>query len=146
MLLYYVNRPQVFCRDKRLFVCYWGPRQGKSTTSQSLSRWRMSAIHTAYRLAGIQGLLVVKPYSMRAAFHRQSPFLDICRLVTWFSEGHIHQVLHQKSKCWLPCIYCFSERLTSAPQVRSLGIIPLWSNIRRYTVKTWLHLLVTVGH
>ena len=86
-LAFYISRTEEF-HTSRLFVCFYGSQKGSPGSSQTVSRWIVSAITLAYDLAGKTLPEVLKAHSTRVlatstALLRGVEVPDICRAATW---------------------------------------------------------------
>ncbi|KAL0194633.1 hypothetical protein M9458_008205, partial [Cirrhinus mrigala] len=79
----YVHRAALWRKTDQLFVCYGPPKKGYPATKQTLSRWIVDAISTAYESSDLPSSLGVKAHSTRAmaaskALMSGVPIQDIC--------------------------------------------------------------------
>ncbi|KAL0172227.1 hypothetical protein M9458_032538, partial [Cirrhinus mrigala] len=79
----YVRRAAVWRKSDQLFVCYGLAKKGLPATKQTLSRWIVDAIFSAYESSGLPPPLGVKAHSTRSvaaskAFLAGVPMQDIC--------------------------------------------------------------------
>ncbi|KAI2645311.1 Transposon Ty3-G Gag-Pol polyprotein [Labeo rohita] len=79
----YVHRAAMWRKSDQLFVCYGPAKRGFLATKQTLSRWIVDAISTAYESSGLPTPLGVKAHSTRSvsaskAFLEGVPIQDIC--------------------------------------------------------------------
>ncbi|KAL0151580.1 hypothetical protein M9458_053097 [Cirrhinus mrigala] len=84
----YVHRAALWRKTDQLFVCYGPPKKGYPATKQTLSRWIVHAISTAYESSDLPSPLGVKAHSTRAmaaskALMTGDPIQDICNAVGW---------------------------------------------------------------
>ncbi|KAL0163648.1 hypothetical protein M9458_039401, partial [Cirrhinus mrigala] len=75
-------------KSDQLFVCYGPPKKGRPATKQTLSRWIVDAISTAYESSDLPSPLGVKAHSTRAmaaskALMTGVPIQDICNAAGW---------------------------------------------------------------
>ncbi|KAL0200148.1 hypothetical protein M9458_003335, partial [Cirrhinus mrigala] len=57
----YVHRAALWRKSDQLFVCYGPPKKGHPASKQTLSRWIVDAISTAYESSDLPSSLGVKP-------------------------------------------------------------------------------------
>ncbi|KAI2653704.1 Transposon Ty3-G Gag-Pol polyprotein [Labeo rohita] len=79
----YVHRAARWRKSDQLFVCYGPAKRGFPATKQTLSRWIVDAISTAYESSGLPPPLGVKAHSTRSvsaskAFLEGVSMQDIC--------------------------------------------------------------------
>ncbi|KAI2647309.1 Transposon Ty3-G Gag-Pol polyprotein [Labeo rohita] len=79
----YVHRAALWRKSEQLFVCYGPPKKGSPASKETLSRWIVDAISTAYESSDLPSPLGVKAHSTRAlgaskAFSAGVPIQDIC--------------------------------------------------------------------
>ncbi|KAI2665989.1 Transposon Ty3-G Gag-Pol polyprotein [Labeo rohita] len=79
----YVYRAALWRKSEQLFVCYGPPKKGYPASKETLSRWIVDAISTAYESSDLPSPLGVKAHSTRAigaskAFSAGVPIQDIC--------------------------------------------------------------------
>ncbi|KAI2655577.1 Transposon Ty3-G Gag-Pol polyprotein [Labeo rohita] len=84
----YVHRAAMWRKSDQLFVCYGPAKRGFPATKQTLSRWIVDAISTAYESSGLPTPLGVKAHSTRSvsaskAFLEGVPIQDICNAAGW---------------------------------------------------------------
>ncbi|KAI2660347.1 UvrABC system protein C [Labeo rohita] len=84
----YVHRAALWRKTDQLFVCYGPPKKGYPATKQTLSRWIVDAISTAYESSDLPSPLGVKAHSTRAmaaskALMTGVPIQDICNAAGW---------------------------------------------------------------
>ncbi|KAI2667130.1 Transposon Ty3-G Gag-Pol polyprotein [Labeo rohita] len=84
----YVHRAAMWRKSDQLFVCYGPAKRGFPATKQSLSRWIVDAISTAYESSGLPPPLGVKAHSTRSvsaskAFLEGVSIQDICNAAGW---------------------------------------------------------------
>ncbi|KAL0173473.1 hypothetical protein M9458_029441, partial [Cirrhinus mrigala] len=73
-------------KSDQLFVCYGPPKKGLPASKQTLSRWIVDAICSAYESSDLPSPLGVKAHSTRSmaatkAFLAGVPMQDICNAV-----------------------------------------------------------------
>ncbi|KAI2664621.1 Transposon Ty3-G Gag-Pol polyprotein [Labeo rohita] len=84
----YVHRAARWRKSDQLFVCYGPAKRGFPATKQTLSRWIVDAISTAYESSGLPPPLGVKAHSTRSvsvskAFLEGVSIQDICNAAGW---------------------------------------------------------------
>ncbi|KAL0183550.1 hypothetical protein M9458_019246, partial [Cirrhinus mrigala] len=84
----YVHRAARWRKSDQLFVCYGPAKRGFPATKQTLSRWIVDAISTAYESSGLPPPLGVKAHSTRSvsaskAFLEGISIQDICNAAGW---------------------------------------------------------------
>ncbi|KAL0203744.1 hypothetical protein M9458_001762, partial [Cirrhinus mrigala] len=84
----YVHRAALWRKSDQLFVCYGPPKKGHPATKQTLSRWIVDAISTAYESSDLPSPLGVKAHSTRAMAASRAlmlgvPIQDICNAAVW---------------------------------------------------------------
>ncbi|KAL0201683.1 hypothetical protein M9458_004870, partial [Cirrhinus mrigala] len=84
----YVHRAALWRKSEQLFVCYGPPKKGSPASKETLSRWIVDAISTAYESSDLPSPLGVKAHSTRAlgaskAFSAGVPIQDICNAAGW---------------------------------------------------------------
>ncbi|KAI2663377.1 Transposon Ty3-G Gag-Pol polyprotein [Labeo rohita] len=84
----YVHRAARWRKSDQLFVCYGPAKRGFPATKQTLSRWIVDAISTAYESSGLPPPLGVKAHSTRSvsaskAFLEGVSMQDICNAAGW---------------------------------------------------------------
>ncbi|KAL0172117.1 hypothetical protein M9458_032428, partial [Cirrhinus mrigala] len=84
----YVHRAALWRKSDQLFVCYGPPKKGHPATKQSISRWIIDAISTAYESSDLPSPLGVKAHSTRAMAASKAlmlgvPIQDICNAAGW---------------------------------------------------------------
>ncbi|KAL0161741.1 hypothetical protein M9458_045466, partial [Cirrhinus mrigala] len=84
----YVHRAALWRKSEQLFVCYGPPKKGFPASKETLSRWIVDAISTAYESSDLPSPLGVKAHSTRAmgaskAFNAGVPIQDICNAAGW---------------------------------------------------------------
>ncbi|KAL0170946.1 hypothetical protein M9458_035542, partial [Cirrhinus mrigala] len=84
----YVHRAGLWRKSDQLFVCYGPPKKGHPATKQTLSRWIVDAISTAYESSDLPSPLGVKAHSTRAMAASRAlmlgvPIQDICNAAGW---------------------------------------------------------------
>ncbi|KAI2653718.1 Fumarate hydratase class II [Labeo rohita] len=84
----YVHRAALWCKADQLLVCYGPPKRGLPASKQTLSRWIVDAISTAYESSNLPSPLGVKAHSTRAMAASKAlltgvPIQDICNAVGW---------------------------------------------------------------
>ncbi|KAI2658584.1 hypothetical protein H4Q32_016681 [Labeo rohita] len=84
----YVHRAARWRKSVQLFVCYGPAKRGFPATKQTLSRWIVDAISTAYESSGLPPPLGVKAHSTRSvsaskAFLEGVSIQDICNAAGW---------------------------------------------------------------
>ncbi|KAI2646554.1 hypothetical protein H4Q32_030732 [Labeo rohita] len=62
----YVHRAALWRKSEQLFVCYGPPKKGFPASKETLSRWIVDAISTAYESSDLPSPLGVKTHSTRA--------------------------------------------------------------------------------
>ncbi|KAL0196189.1 hypothetical protein M9458_009761, partial [Cirrhinus mrigala] len=87
----YVHRAARWRKSDQLFVCYGPPKKGLPASKQTLSRWIVDAICSAYESSDLPSPLGVKAHSTRSmaaskAFLAGVPMQDICNAagLAWF--------------------------------------------------------------
>ncbi|KAL0177259.1 hypothetical protein M9458_026153, partial [Cirrhinus mrigala] len=85
----YVHRAALWCKSDQLFVCYSPPKKGRPATKQTLSRWIVDAISSAYESSDLPSPLGVKAHSTRAMTASRAlmlgvPIQDICNAAGWY--------------------------------------------------------------
>ncbi|KAL0186577.1 hypothetical protein M9458_018247, partial [Cirrhinus mrigala] len=98
----YVHRAALWRKSEQLFVCYGPPKKGSPASKETLSRWIVDAISTAYESSDLPSPLGVKAHSTRAlgaskAFSAGVPIQDICNAAGWSTP------LTFVSHSWLFC-------------------------------------------
>ncbi|KAI2646466.1 Transposon Ty3-G Gag-Pol polyprotein [Labeo rohita] len=90
----YVHRAALWRKSEQLFVCYGPPKKGSPASKETLSRWIVDAISTAYESSDLPSPLGVKAHSTRAlgaskAFSAGVPIQDISLSLAgfWKSGG-----------------------------------------------------------
>ncbi|KAL0160059.1 hypothetical protein M9458_043784, partial [Cirrhinus mrigala] len=84
----YVHRAALWRKSDQLFVCYGPPKKGHPATKQSISRWIIDAISTAYESSDLPSPLGVKAHSTHAMAASKAlmlgvPIQDICNAAGW---------------------------------------------------------------
>ncbi|KAL0148327.1 hypothetical protein M9458_056389 [Cirrhinus mrigala] len=84
----YVHRAARWRKSDQLFVCYGPPKKGLPASKQTLSRWIVDAICSAYESSDLPSPLGVKAHSTRSmaaskAFLAGVPMQDICNAAGW---------------------------------------------------------------
>ncbi|KAI2646912.1 hypothetical protein H4Q32_025038 [Labeo rohita] len=84
----YVHRAAMWRKSDQLFVCYGPAKRGFPATKQTLSRWIVDAISSAYESSGLPPPLGVKAHSTRSvsaskAFLEGVSMQDICNAAGW---------------------------------------------------------------
>ncbi|KAI2647902.1 Transposon Ty3-G Gag-Pol polyprotein [Labeo rohita] len=84
----YVHRAARWRKSDQLFVCYGPAKRGFPATKQTLSRWIVDAISTAYESSGLPPPLGVKAHSTWSvsaskAFLEGVSIQDICNAAGW---------------------------------------------------------------
>ncbi|KAI2644160.1 hypothetical protein H4Q32_028378 [Labeo rohita] len=84
----YVHRAALWRKSEQLFVCYGPPKKGFLASKETLSKWIVDAISTAYESSDLPSPLGVKAHSTRAigaskAFSAGVPIQDICNAAGW---------------------------------------------------------------
>ncbi|KAL0154061.1 hypothetical protein M9458_050635, partial [Cirrhinus mrigala] len=84
----YVHRAALWRKSDQLFVCYGPPKKGHPATKQTLSRWIVDAISSAYESSDLPLPLGVKAHSTRAMAASRAlmlgvPIQDICNAAGW---------------------------------------------------------------
>ncbi|KAI2647353.1 ORF V: Enzymatic polyprotein [Labeo rohita] len=86
----YVHRAARWRKSDQLFVCYGPPKRGLPASKQTLSRWVVDAILSAYEASDLPPPLRVRAHSTRSmaaskAFLAGVPMQDICNAAGWSS-------------------------------------------------------------
>ncbi|KAI2646418.1 Ribose import ATP-binding protein RbsA [Labeo rohita] len=86
----YVHRAARWRKSDQLFVCYGPPKRGLPASKQTLSRWVVDAICSAYESSDLPPPLEVRAHSTRSmaaskAFLAGVPMQDICNAAGWSS-------------------------------------------------------------
>ncbi|KAI2660382.1 DNA-directed RNA polymerase subunit B' [Labeo rohita] len=86
----YVHRAARWRKSDQLFVCYGPPKRGLPASKQTLSRWVVDAILSAYEASDLPPPLGVRAHSTRSmaaskAFLAGVPMQDICNAAGWSS-------------------------------------------------------------
>ncbi|KAI2662193.1 50S ribosomal protein L9 [Labeo rohita] len=84
----YVHRAALWRKSEQLFVCYGPAKKGYPASKETLSRWIVDAISSAYESSDLPSLLGVKAHSTRAmaaskALMTGVPIQDICNAAGW---------------------------------------------------------------
>ncbi len=84
----YVHRAAMWRRADQLLVYYGPPKRGLPATKQTLSRWIVDAINTAYEFSQLPSPMGVRAHSTRSvaaskAFLAGVPIQDICNAAGW---------------------------------------------------------------
>ncbi|KAI2645695.1 ORF V: Enzymatic polyprotein [Labeo rohita] len=84
----YVHRAALWRKTDQLFVCYGPPKKGYPATKQTLSRWIIDAISTAYEFSDLPSPLGVKAHSTCAMAASKAllagvPIQDIFNAAGW---------------------------------------------------------------
>ncbi|KAI2646506.1 SET domain-containing protein 4 [Labeo rohita] len=84
----YVHRAARWRKSDQLFVCYGPPKRGLPASKQTLSRWIVDAICSAYEASDLPPPLGVRAHSTRSmaaskAFLAGVPMQDICNAAGW---------------------------------------------------------------
>ncbi|KAL0165643.1 hypothetical protein M9458_037487, partial [Cirrhinus mrigala] len=84
----YVHRVARWRKSDQLFVCYGPPKRGLPASKQTLSRWIVDAICSAYEASDLPPPLGVRAHSTRSmaaskAFLAGVPMQDICNAAGW---------------------------------------------------------------
>ncbi|KAI2646149.1 hypothetical protein H4Q32_030848 [Labeo rohita] len=84
----YVQRAALWRKSEQLFVCYGPPKKGFPAFKETLSRWIVDAISTAYESSDLPSSLGVKAHSTRTmgaskAFNAGVPIQNICNAAGW---------------------------------------------------------------
>ncbi|KAI2646795.1 UvrABC system protein C [Labeo rohita] len=86
----YVHRAARWRKSDQLFVCYGPPKRGLPASKQTLSRWVVDTILSAYEASDLPPPLGVRAHSTRSmaaskAFLAGVPMQDICNAAGWSS-------------------------------------------------------------
>ncbi|KAL0148119.1 hypothetical protein M9458_056589 [Cirrhinus mrigala] len=86
----YVHRVARWRKSDQLFVCYGPPKRGLPASKQTLSRWVVDAILSAYEASDLPPPLGIRAHSTRSmaaskAFLAGVPMQDICNAAGWSS-------------------------------------------------------------
>ncbi|KAL0175976.1 hypothetical protein M9458_028306, partial [Cirrhinus mrigala] len=84
----YVHRAALWRKSEQLFVCYGPAKKGYPASKETLSRWIVDAISTAYESSDLPSPMGVKAHSTRAmaaskALMAGVPIQDICNAAGW---------------------------------------------------------------
>ncbi|KAL0157249.1 hypothetical protein M9458_048495, partial [Cirrhinus mrigala] len=84
----YVHRAARWRKSDQLFVCYGPPKRGLPASKQTISRWIVDAICSAYEASDLPPPLGVRAHSTRGmaaskAFLAGVPLQDICNAAGW---------------------------------------------------------------
>ncbi|KAI2655685.1 Retrovirus-related Pol polyprotein from transposon 17.6 [Labeo rohita] len=84
----YIHRAALWRKSDQLLLCYGPPKRGLPASKQTLSRWIVDAISTAYESSDLPSPLGVKAHSTRAmaafkALLTGAPIQDICNAAGW---------------------------------------------------------------
>ncbi|KAI2653858.1 ORF V: Enzymatic polyprotein [Labeo rohita] len=84
----YVHRAARWRKSDQLFVCYGPPKRGLPASKQTISRWIVDAICSAYEASDLPPPLGVRAHSTRSmaaskAFLAGVPLQDICNAAGW---------------------------------------------------------------
>ncbi len=84
----YVHRAALWRKSDQLFVCYGPHKKGLPANKQTISRWIVDAITTAYESSDLPSPLGVRAHSTRSmaaskAFSSGTSLQDICDAAGW---------------------------------------------------------------
>ncbi len=84
----YIHRAALWRKADQLLVCYGPPKMGLPATKQTLSRWIVDAINTAYESSQLPSPMGVRAHSTRGvaaskAFFAGVSMQDICNTARW---------------------------------------------------------------